>query len=123
MTKAQRPQREQDPRVRRSVALALGGAVLLVASALGMAGLRLEQYHLAYRLDQIRTERGRLERTLRELEVEVATLRSPARVETRARQLGLVSPAREQLVLAREFVPAGRGLAAADRARAEARLR
>lgn len=123
MTKAQRPQREQDPRVRRSVALALGGAVLLVASALGMAGLRLEQYHLAYRLDQIRTERGRLERTLRELEVEVATLRSPARVETRARQLGLVSPAREQLVLAREFVPAGTGLAAADRARAEARLR
>jgi len=123
MTKAQRPQREQDPRVRRLVALALGGAVLLVASALGMAGLRLEQYHLAYRLDQIRTERGRLERTLRELEVEVATLRSPARVETRARQLGLVSPAREQLVLAREFVPAGTGLAAADRARAEARLR
>jgi len=123
MTKAQRPQREQDPRVRRLVALALGGAVLLVASALGMAGLRLEQYHLAYRLDQIRTERGRLERTLRELEVEVATLRSPARVETRARQLGLISPAREQLVLAREFVPAGTGLAAADRARAEARLR
>ena len=123
MTTGQRPQREQDPRVRRSVALALGGAVLLVAGALGIAGLRLEQYHLAYRLDQIRTERGRLERTLRELEVEVATLRSPARVETRARQLGLVSPAREQLLLAREYVPAGTGLAAADRARAEARLR
>lgn len=123
MTTAQRPQREQDPRVRRSVALALSGAVLLVTAALGIAGLRLEQYHLAYRLDHVRTERGRLERTLRELEVEVATLRSPARVESRARQLGLVSPAREQLLLAREYVPAGTGLAAADRARAEARLR
>jgi cell division protein FtsL len=121
--KAQRPQREQDPRVRRSVALALGGAVLLVTSALGLAGLRLEQYHLAYRLDQIRGERGRLERTLRELEVEVATLRSPARVQTRARQLGLVSPGPEQTFLAREYVPAGTGLAAADRARAEAHLR
>jgi cell division protein FtsL len=123
MTTAQRPQREQDPRVRRAVALALSGAVLLVTTALGLAGLRLEQYHLAYRLDQIRTERGRLERRLRELEVEVATLRSPGRVEGRARQLGLVSPAREQLLLAREYVPAGTGLAAADRARAEARLR
>jgi cell division protein FtsL len=121
--KAQRPQREQDPRARRAVALALGGAVLLVTSALGLAGLRLEQYHLAYRLDQVRTERARLERTLRELEIEVATLRSPARVQTRARQLGLVSPGPEQLLLAREYVPAATGLAAADRALAEARPR
>ena len=121
--KAQRPQREQDPRVRRAVALALAGAVLMVTSALGLAGLRVEQYRLAYRLDEIRTERARLERTLRELEIEVATLRSPARVEIRARQLGLVRPGPEQLLLAREYVPAGTGLAAADRARAEARLR
>jgi cell division protein FtsL len=123
MKTPQRPRREQDPRARRTVARALAGAVLLVSAALGIAGLRLQHYHLAYQLEHMRTERARLERTLRELEIEVATLRSPARVESRARRLGLVSPGQEQVHLAREFVPAGSGLAAADRERAEARLR
>jgi hypothetical protein len=54
---------------------------------------------------------------IRQLEVEVATLRSPARVEQRARQLGLTTPDRQQVRLAREFAPAGTGLAAASRSR------
>ena len=47
----------------------------------------------------------------------MATLRAPARVEQRARQLGLTAPDRQQVRLAREYVPAGTGLAAAHRSR------
>jgi hypothetical protein len=57
--------------------------------------------------------------TIRQLEIEVATLRSPSRIETRARQIGLVAPGRDQVRLAREYVSAGTGLAA-ERNRAAA---
>ena len=59
---------------------------------------------------------------LRELEVEVATLRSPARVEMRARQLGLTVPTPQQIRVAREFVAGGSGQAAADGGRVTASL-
>jgi cell division protein FtsL len=110
-----RPQhlhREHDPRLRRSLALALSGALLIVLTGLGVVALRVQQVHLAYQLDALRAERGRLEALVRQLEVEVATLRSPRRVEQRARQLGLVPPAPGQVRLAREFVAGTTGLAA-----------
>jgi hypothetical protein len=47
-------------------------------------------------------------------------LQSPGRIEQRARQLGLVTPDRTQVRLAREYVPAGTGLAAAHRSRVAA---
>jgi hypothetical protein len=47
----------------------------------------------------------------------VATLRSPGRLEARARQIGLVVPARDQIRLAKEYVTGGTGLTA-DRSRA-----
>jgi hypothetical protein len=47
-------------------------------------------------------------------------LRSPARIEQRARQLGLAPPDRQQVRLAREYVPDGTGLAAAHRSRVAA---
>jgi cell division protein FtsL len=108
----QRLYREHDPRLRRSLALALTGALLVVLVGLVMVGLRVQQVHLAYQLDALRAERGRLEALVRQLEVEVATLRSPQRLEQRARQLGLVPPAPGQVRLAREFVAATTGLAA-----------
>ena len=61
---------------------------------------------------------------LRQLEIEVATLRSPGRVETRARQLGMTVPGREQVRLAREYLPGGStGLASARLVRAESVIR
>ena len=48
---------------------------------------------------------------MRQLEIEVATLRSPGRVEMRARQLGMISPAPDQIRLAREYVAGSTGLA------------
>jgi cell division protein FtsL len=112
LTKRQRLRREHDPRLRRSLTLTLAGALVLVLSGLGVVGLRVQQVHLAYQLDGLRAERARLEVQLRQLEVQVATLRSPGRIETRARQLGLVTPSRDQVRMAREFVGGTTGLAA-----------
>ena len=117
MTNRQRLTREQDPRVRRSLVAAFVVSALLVMSALGVVGLRVQQVHLAYQLERLHRERADLTTMLRQLEVEVATLKSPGRVEQRARQLGLVSPERAQIRLAREYTSAGTGLAAAHKSR------
>jgi cell division protein FtsL len=117
---AQRLHREQDPRVRRSLGAALALSAVVVGAALGVVGLRVQQVHLAYQLDAMRSERARTETLIRQLEVEVATLRSPLRVEQRARQLGLTVPARDQVHAAREYVAGTTGLAAAQRNRVAA---
>jgi cell division protein FtsL len=87
--------------------VALLCSALLVVGLLVLVGLRVQQVHLAYQLDALRGERVRVEVLLRQLEIEVATLRSPGRVEIRARQLGMMVPGREQVRLAREYVPGG----------------
>ncbi len=120
MIKPQRLHREPDPRVRRSFAAALALSAVLVVVALLLVGLRVQQVHLAYRLDALRAERARSETLIRQLEIEVATLRSPVRVDQRARQLGLTAPAPDQVRLAREYVTGTTGLAAAQRNRVEA---
>jgi cell division protein FtsL len=116
----QRLHREQDPRVRRALTAALLVSAALVCGALGVVGLRVQQVHLAYQLDRLQRERVEVESAIRQLEVEVSMLRAPARVEQRARQLGLAAPDRQQVRLAREYLPAGTGLAAAHRSRVAA---
>jgi cell division protein FtsL len=120
VTSKQRLHREQDPRVRRSALLALACAAVFVAAAITVVAVRVHQVHLAYRLDAVRAEHARAESLLRQLEVEIATLSSPRRVEAQARQLGMVPPASSQVHLAREFVAVGSGVAAARAARIEA---
>ena len=121
MTKPpQRLHRDQDPRVRRSLGVALALSAVVVGGALGVVGLRVQQVHLAYQLDAMRVDRARTETLIRQLEVEVATLRSPLRIEQRARQLGLTVPARDQVRAAREYVAGSTGLAAAQRNRVTA---
>lgn len=111
MTNEQRLHREHDPRARRILVAALACAALLVGGALAVVGMRVQQVHVAYRLDVLRAQRARAEGNVRQLEIEVATLRSPARVESRARRLGLIAPGRDQIRLAREYVTGGTGLA------------
>ena len=83
----------------------------LVALILGVVGLRVQQVRLSYRLDALRAARTELEETRNRLRVELATLRSLARIEGKARaELGMVLPAPDQVRLAREFVPGGSGL-------------
>jgi len=117
VTSHQRLHRDPDPRLKRSLAAALLCSATFVLALLVVVGLRVQQVHLAYQLDRLRGERQQLETSIRQLEVEVAALQSPGRIEQRARQLGLVAPDRRQVRLAREYVPAGTGLAAAHRSR------
>ena len=123
MTTPQQLHRERDPRASRTVARALTGALLLVACGLGIVGFRVQSVHLGYRVDALRADHTELAALVRQLEVELATLRSPGRVESRARQLGLTAPLRQQVRLAREYVSGGSGVAAAHQARIEAAVR
>ena len=124
MKTPQRLHRDPDPRTRRSLAAALLCSAVLVVGLLAVVFLRVQQVHLAYQLDALRGERARSETRLRELEIEVATLRSPGRVETRARQLGMTVPSHEQVRQAREYVPGGsNGMAAARVVRSESLIR
>jgi cell division protein FtsL len=120
VTNRQRLTREQDPRVRRSLVAAFVVSAVLVMGALGVVGLRVQQVHLAYQLDRLHRERDETQTMLRQLEVEVATLQAPGRIEQRARQLGLAAPERAQIRLAREYTAAGTGLAASHRSRVAA---
>jgi cell division protein FtsL len=91
------------------LAVALGA--LLTSGVLGVVGLKAQQVRLSYRLDALRTARADAEELNRRLGVELATLRSLARIEDKARrELGMVTPSRDQMVLAREFVVGGSGL-------------
>lgn len=105
-----RRHRESDHRRLRSMAAALMAAGVLVALGLGMVGLRVQQVRLSYRLDALRTARAELDEANRRLRVELATLRALSRIEGKARtELGMVAPGRDQVRLAREFVPGGHG--------------
>src|SRR5437867_13065934 len=101
MTKDQRLHHEPDRRVRRTLVVGLATAALLAAGALTVAGVRIEQVHLAYRLDALRSERGRAQERIRQLEIEVGTLRWAGRLAARARQVGLVVRGRGRIRLAR----------------------
>ena len=120
MTNEQRLHREHDPRARRILVAALAFAALAVGGALILVGMRVQQVQLAYRLDELRTQHARAQGNVRQLEIEVATLRSPGRLEARGRQLGLVAPGRDQIRLAREYVAGGAGVAATRFGRVEA---
>jgi len=113
---------EHDPRVRRALVFAAAGAFGLILSGLAVVGLRVQQVHLGYQLDALRADRTRLGILAGQLEVELATLRSPARVETRARQLGFTVPKPRQIRIAREFVVGDGGHAAVDAGQVTASL-
>ena len=124
MRTRQRLHRDPDPRLRRSLAVALLCCAVLVVGFLVVVGLRVQQVHLGYQLDALRAERARVEVLVRQLEIEVATLSSPGRVESRARQIGMTVPGREQVRLAREYVTGGAsGVAAARLVRPESVIR
>ena len=100
--------RERDRRRLRTMALVLGLSACLVGSALGVVWLKVQQVRLAYRLDALRTVKIELEDLNRQLRIELATLRSLARIEEKARaELGMVPPVPGQVRMAREFVAGG----------------
>ena len=112
--------RERDRRRLRAMGavLALGG--LLVGGVLGYVWLQVQRVRVSYELDDVRALRGDVEEQNRKLRLELSSIRSFARVESEARRLGLTEPARDQVRLAREFLP---GTRAAELAADESGLR
>jgi cell division protein FtsL len=103
--------RQSDRRRLQAMVKGLLGTGVLVGLVLGVVGLRIQQVRLSYRIDGLRTVRAGMEETQSQLSVELATLKSLARIEGMARtELGMVVPARDQVRVAREFVPRGGGL-------------
>jgi len=112
---AARFHRDSDRRLRRAMAAGLMCSAMLVGGVLGVVGLKVQQVRLSYRLDALRAARAETEELNRRLRVELATLTSLARIESKARaELGMVAPTRDQVMLAREFVPGGSGLSASQ---------
>jgi cell division protein FtsL len=102
--------RERDQRRLLVMFRTLMSAGLLVVLVLGVVALRVQHVRLSYRLDGLRGIKAELEESRSRLRVELATLRSLARIEGKARtELGMVPPAPDQVRLAREFVPGGGG--------------
>ena len=85
----------------RAVALrrALLLGAILVALCMVRVWLRAQMTTVGYEMADYREMLGRLEHEHQELEIEVASLRDPRRVDEIARhQLGLVDPQRGQVV-------------------------
>ena len=102
--------RERDRRRLRTMARGLVGAGLLVVLVLGLVALSVQQVRLSYRLDELRAVKAEREEARSRLRVELATLMSLARIESKARlELGMVRPAGDQVRLAREFVSGAAG--------------
>lgn len=71
----------------------------LVVACIAHVWLRLQVIKIGYDLSAARAMQLRLEHERRELEIEVATLRDPARIERAARQLGMTAPRPGQVTL------------------------
>jgi cell division protein FtsL len=113
--------RESDHRRLRAMAGGLLGAALLVVLVVGVVELRIQQVRLSYRLDGLRANLVQLEEDRGQLRVELDSLRSLARIEGKARtELGMAPPTRDQIQLAREFMPGRGGTAASAMAAGEA---
>ena len=115
--------RERDRGLLRAMGATLLISACLVGGVLGIVGLKVNQVKFSYRLEQLRQTRGQLEEVNRQLGVELATLRALARIESKARgELGMLSPSRNQVRMAREYVP-GRAPVAVGTGRGAASLR
>ena len=79
-------------------------AVSAVGGVLGYVWLQVQRVRVSYGIEALRTSRTRLEEQNRKLQLELASLRAFARVDSAARRLGLTPPAPDQVRLAREYV-------------------
>jgi cell division protein FtsL len=112
--------RERDRRRRRAMARVLCLGCVVLGAVLGYVWLQVHRVRVSYGIEVLRTSRTRLEEQNRKLQLELASLRAFARVDSAARRLGLTPPAPDQIRLAREYVaPDGGGRSTSLRASAD----
>lgn len=91
--------RRDRPADRRIVLAIVLGVLMVMGVALLLVWVRLQATHVGYQLSAARHLVHKLEQEQRELELEIATLTSPRRLETLARErLGMGPPAPGQIV-------------------------
>jgi hypothetical protein len=90
--------RQADPKVRRQCWTAVGAVGLAAVLLTGMLAPSVGRVLAGYQLQALEAEHQRLLRERRVLEVEEATLRSPARLDALARQRDLIPPSAAQIV-------------------------
>src|SRR5689334_10715115 len=84
----------------------VGVAAMLAAAALLWAWPHFGLLQYGYQLDPLQQRRAEEEATLRQLRLEIETLRSPQRIEALATgQLHLVTPARDEAIVIERVVP------------------
>lgn len=84
---------------RRLTAAIVAGTLMMVGVALLLVWVRLQAVNTGYQLSAARHLAHRLEQEQRELELEIATLTSPRRLEVLARErLGMGPPSAGQIV-------------------------
>jgi cell division protein FtsL len=111
--------RERDGRRLRAMAGMVCLGCVLVGGVLGYVWLQVQRVRVSYGIEALRNSRTRLEEQNRKLQLELASLRAFARVDSAARRLGLTPPEPDQIRLAREYVaPEGSDRSAALRAAA-----
>ncbi|MGN6732218.1 MAG: cell division protein FtsL [Candidatus Binatia bacterium] len=98
--KRERVPRHEHKRNRRHFVCVAGLALVLVGVVLVHVWLRLQVVKTGYVLATATKLQARLEQENRELQIELATLTSPDRLESSARRrLGLVPPEKGQVIV------------------------
>jgi cell division protein FtsL len=111
--------RERDRHRLRAMAGMVCLGSLLVGAVLGYVWLQVQRVRVSYETEALRGARARLEEQNRKLQLELASLRAFARVDSAARRLGIAPPGPDQIRLAREYIaPDGVGPSTSLRAAA-----
>jgi cell division protein FtsL len=101
--------RERDRRLRRELLSVVAVVLSLGGGLLGYTWMHLELLNTGYRIVALEREQRDLAQEERRLNLETAYLASPQQIESRAaRQLGMQSPATEQVVFWEELPGAPR---------------
>jgi len=99
--------REVDEAKQRELWKSVGIAGFLVVVLLFSAWQHFELLRHGYQIEEIKKERAAEDETARRLRLEIATLRSPKRIETLAtQQLHMVAPSRDEAIVIERVVPA-----------------
>jgi len=99
--------REVDEAKQRELWKSVGIAGFLVVVLLFSTWQHFELLRHGYQIEEIKKERAAEDETARRLRLEIATLRSPKRIETLAtQQLHLVAPSRDEAIVIERVVPA-----------------
>lgn len=88
----------KDPHRRGMVALMLVALIVVCAAASAQVWTRLRSIDSGYKLSEVNAEHDRLQETNRQLRIELALLKNPARVKDFAtRKLGMAPPKPHQV--------------------------